>query len=371
MRNYWLCGVAFAAALAVSGAANAQIKLGVAGPITGPNAAFGAQLVNGTQQAVDDLNKKGGILGQQITLEQGDDVSDPKQGVSVANKFVGDGVKLVLGHFNSGVTIPASDVYAENGLLFVTPSATNPKVTDRGLWNAFRTCGRDDQQGLVWAEFARDHLKGKKIAVVHDKTTYGKGLADAALDNMHKFGVHEVLYEGVNTGEKDYSAIVSKIKEAGADYVMWGGLHTEGGLIVRQMRDQGMKTTMISGDGITDNEFAAIGGPGVEGTLMTFGPDPRKNPNAKDVVAAFAAKNFDPQAYTLYSYAGVQIMAEAAERAKSLDTKKIAAEMHSGKPFKTVIGDIAYDKKGDRTSVDFVWYVWKKGDDGKITYVQM
>ena len=374
MRNYWLCGVALAAALAVSGGANADEKpviMGVAGPITGPNAAFGAQLVNGTQQAVEDLNKKGGIMGHQITLEQGDDVSDPKQGVSVANKFVGDGVKFVLGHFNSGVTIPASDVYAENGLVFVTPSATNPKVTDRGLWNAFRTCGRDDQQGLVWAEYARDHLKGKKIAVVHDKTTYGKGLADAALDDMHKFGIKEVLYEGVNTGEKDYSAVVSKIKESGADFVMWGGLHTEGGLIVRQMRDQGMKTVMISGDGITDNEFAAIGGPGVEGTLMTFGPDPRKNPAAKDVVAAFAAKNFDPQAYTLYSYAGVQIMAEAAERAKSLDTKKVAAEMHSGKPFHTVIGDIAYDKKGDRTSVDFVWYVWKKGDDGKITYTQM
>jgi branched-chain amino acid transport system substrate-binding protein len=371
MKNYWLCGVALTAALAFSGAANAQLKMGVAGPITGANAAFGAQLVQGTTQAVEDINKAGGILGQKVELEQGDDVSDPKQGVSVANKFVGDGVKLVLGHFNSGVTIPASDVYAENGVLFVTPSATNPKITDRGLWNAFRTCGRDDQQGLVWAEYARDHLKGKKIAVVHDKTTYGKGLADAALENMHKFGIKEVLYEGVNTGEKDYSAVVSKIKESGADFIMWGGLHTEGGLIIRQMRDQGMNTVMISGDGITDNEFAAIGGPGVEGTLMTFGPDPRKNPNAKEVVASFAAKNFDPQAYTLYSYAGVQIMKEAAERAKSLDPKKIAAEMHAGKPFKTVLGDIAFDKKGDRTTMDYVWYVWKKGDDGKITYQQM
>ena len=273
-------------------------------------------------QAVDDINKAGGILGQKIELEQGDDVSDPKQGVSVANKFVGDGVKFVIGHFNSGVTIPASDVYAENGVLFITPSATNPKLTDRKLWDAFRTCGRDDQQGLVWADYARDHLKGKKIAVVHDKTTYGKGLADAALDNMHKFGVKEVLYEGVNTGEKDYSAIVSKIKEAGADFIMWGGLHTEGGLILRQMRDQGMNTVMISGDGITDNEFAQIGGPGVEGTLMTFGPDPRNNPSAKDVVAEFKAKSFDPEAYTLYSYAGVQIIKQAAEKAKSLDPEE-------------------------------------------------
>jgi branched-chain amino acid transport system substrate-binding protein len=370
MTKHWLSGVALLAALAFSGAASAQIKMGVAGPITGPNAAFGAQLVNGTQQAVDDINKAGGILGQQITLEQGDDVSDPKQGVSVANKFVGDGVKFVVGHFNSGVTIPASDVYQENGVLFITPSATNPKVTDRQLWDAFRTCGRDDQQGMLWAEYARDKLKGKKIAVVHDKTTYGKGLADAALDNMHKFGVKEVLYEGVNTGEKDYSAIVSKIKESGADYLMWGGLHTEGGLIIRQMRDQGLKTVMISGDGITDNEFSQIGGPGVEGTLMSFGPDPRNNPSAKDVVAEFKAKNFDPEAYTLYSYAAVQIMKQAAEATKSLDPKKIAEYMHSGKTFHTVIGDIAYDKKGDRTSVDYVWYTWEKGPDGKITYVQ-
>ena len=357
--------------LAFAGAANAQFKLGVAGPITGPNASFGAQLTNGVAQAAEDINAAGGILGQKIEVEQGDDVSDPKQGVSVANKFVGDGVKYVVGHFNSGVTIPASEVYSDNGVIFITPSATNPKVTERGLWNAFRTCGRDDQQGRLWADYAIKNLKGKKIAIVHDKTTYGQGLADAARGFMNAGGVKEVLYEGVNTGEKDYSAIVSKIKASGADYLMWGGLHTEGGLIVRQMRDQGLNTVMISGDGITDNEFASIGGPGVEGTLMSFGPDPRNNASAKDVVAKFRAKGFEPEAYTLYSYAAVQIMKEAAEIAKSTDPKKMAEVMHSGKTFKTVIGDIAYDKKGDRTSVDFVWYVWKKGDDGKITYKQM
>jgi branched-chain amino acid transport system substrate-binding protein len=370
MRTMVLRAIPVALSLWLAGAAQAQIKIGVAGPITGANASFGAQLTQGVDQAAEDINKAGGILGQKLEVEPGDDVSDPKQGVSVANKFVGDGVKFVVGHFNSGVTIPASDVYSENGILFITPSATNPKVTDRMLWDAFRTCGRDDQQGLLWAEYARDHLKGKKIAVVHDKTTYGKGLADAALDDMHKFGIKEVLYEGVNTGEKDYSAIVSKIKESGADYLMWGGLHTEGGLIIRQMRDQGMKTVMVSGDGITDNEFAQIGGPGVEGTLMSFGPDPRNNPAAKEVVAEFKAKNFDPEAYTLYSYAAVQILKQAAEKAKSLDPKKVAEVMHSGMTFNTVIGPIAYDKKGDRTTVDYVWYTWEKGPDGKITYQQ-
>src|SRR5271156_5683029 len=352
--------LAFAAALS-GGAAWADVTIGVAGPITGANASFGAQLTQGVGQAAEDFNKSGGILGQKIMVEPGDDVSDPKQGVSVANKYVGDGVKFVVGHFNSGVTIPASEVYADNGVLFITPSATNPKVTDRALWDAFRTCGRDDQHGK---------LKDARIAVLHDKTPYGKGLADAAKGFMNAGGKKEVLYEGVNVGEKDYSAIVSKIKASGADYVMWGGLHTEGGLIIRQMRDQGMTTVMISGDGITDNEFSSIGGPGVEGTLMSFGPEPRNNPNAKAVVEEFKAKGFDPQGYTLYSYAAMQIFKEAAEATKSLDPKKMAAYMHMGKPFHTVIGDISYDAKGDRTTVDYVWYVWEKGADGKITYHQ-
>jgi branched-chain amino acid transport system substrate-binding protein len=372
MRSSFLKGAAvlLAAALATT-SANAQLKIGVAGPITGPNASFGAQLTTGVAQAAADFNANGGILGQKIEVEQGDDVSDPKQGVSVANKFVGDGVKLVVGHFNSGVTIPASEVYADNGVLFITPSATNPKVTDRKLWDAFRTCGRDDQQGKLWADLALGELKDKKIAIVHDKTPYGQGLADAAKGFMNAGGKKEVLYEGINVGEKDYSAIVSKIKASGADYLMWGGLHTEAGLIIRQMRDQGMTTVMISGDGITDSEFAAIGGPGVEGTLMSFGPEPRNNPNAKDLVATFKAKGFEPQGYTLYSYAAMQIFQQAAEKANSLDPKKMAEAMHSGMPFKTVIGDISYDKKGDRTTVDYVWCVWKKGADGKINFEQM
>src|ERR1700690_4154200 len=182
MRSTFLKGMAALFALGFAGAAEADVTIGVAGQITGANASFGAQLTQGVAQAAEDFNRSGGILGQRVVIQQGGGASDPKQGVSVANKFVGDGVRFVVGHFNSGVTMPASDVYAENGVLFITPSATNPKITDRKLWDAFRTCGRDDQQGMVWAELARDKLKGKKIAVIHDKTTYGKGLADAALD---------------------------------------------------------------------------------------------------------------------------------------------------------------------------------------------
>jgi branched-chain amino acid transport system substrate-binding protein len=358
-------------AFAFAGTAQAQIKMGMTGPVTGPNAAFGAQLKNGTDQAVEDINAAGGIMGQKITLSYGDDVSDPKQGVSIANKFAGDGVKFVIGPFNSGVTMPASEVYAESGILEITPSATNPKITERNLWNVFRTCGRDDQQGAVAAAYIVKNMKGKKIAIVHDKTTYGQGLADETKKAMNKGGMKEVLYEGINLGEKDFSALVSKIKAAGADLVYWGGLHTEGGLIVRQMRDQGVKAPLMGGDGITSDEFATVGGPGVEGTLMTFPPDPRKRPEAKAVVEKFRVKKFEPEAYTLYSYAAVEIIKQAAEQAKSLDPKKIAEVMHSGKKFKTVIGELGYDKKGDITRPDYVMYVWKKQPDGKITYVEL
>ena len=215
------------------------------------------------------------------------------------------------------------------------------------------------------------HFKGKRIAFVNDKTTYGKGLADETLKTIKAGGMDSVLYEGINTGEKDYSALVSKIKQSGADLVYFGGLYTEAGLIVRQMRDQGVTAPLMGGDGITSDEFASVGGPGVVGSLMTYGPDPRNRPEAKAVVAEFRAKNFEPEAYTLYSYAAVQIIAQAATAANSLDPKKVADKMHSGMTFKTVIGNISYDKKGDITRLDYVVYRWVKQPDGKITYVEL
>ncbi|MCC6779531.1 MAG: branched-chain amino acid ABC transporter substrate-binding protein, partial [Hyphomicrobiales bacterium] len=223
MRHWLALGLALG--LACASEASAQIKLGVGGPMTGGSAAFGAQLKNGAEQAVADINAAGGILGQRLQVSTGDDRGDPKEGVSVANKFVGDGVKFVVGHFNSGVTMPASEVYQENGILEITPAATNPRVTERNMWNIFRTCGRDDQQGAVAGEYLLQNYKGKKIAIVHDKTTYGQGLADVTKATINKGGLREVLYEGVNKDDKDFSALISKIKASGADLVYWGGLH--------------------------------------------------------------------------------------------------------------------------------------------------
>ncbi|WP_117191707.1 branched-chain amino acid ABC transporter substrate-binding protein [Rhizobium terrae] len=371
MKKSLLSAVALTAMVAFSGSAWADIIVGVAGPLTGPNAAFGAQLQKGAEQAAADINAAGGINGEKIKIVLGDDVSDAKQGVSVANKFASDGVKFVVGHFNSGVSIPASEVYAENGIVQVTPASTNPKFTDRNLWNTFRTCGRDDQQGGVAGKYIADNFKSGKVAVVHDKTPYGQGLADETKKAMNAAGVKEVLYEGVTPGDKDYSALIAKMKQAGVTLVYWGGLHTEAGLIMRQMKDQGIKAPMMSGDGIVSNELASIAGDAVDGTLMTFAPDPRKNPAAKELVEKFRKAGFEPEAYTLYSYAALQIIAQAANKAKSTDGQKVAETMKSSGPWKTAIGDIGFDKKGDITRPDYVMYKWGKGSDGKYTYNEM
>jgi branched-chain amino acid transport system substrate-binding protein len=371
MKKILMSGLALSAMMVVSGAAWADILIGVAGPLTGPNAAFGAQLQKGAEAAAAEINAAGGINGEMIKLTFGDDVSDPKQGVSVAQKFVADGVKYVVGHFNSGVTIPASDIYAENGMLVITPSATNPQLTERGLWNTFRTCGRDDQQGAVAGAYIAANFKDAKVAVLHDKTAYGQGLADETKKAVNAAGVTEAIYDGVNVGDKDFSALITKMKDAGVSFVYFGGLHTEFGLLKRQAADAGLNATFMSGDGIVSNELSAIAGPAVEGTLMTFAPDPRNNPSAKAAVEKFRAAGFEPEAYTLYSYAALQIVAAAANKVgKSDDAQAVAAAIKASGPWATVIGDIGYDAKGDITRPDYVLYTWKKQADGTFTYVQ-
>jgi len=368
MKKALLSAVALTALVAFGGSAWADILVGVGGPITGPNAAYGAQLQKGAEQAAADINATGGMNGEQIKIEIGDDQSDPKQGISAANKFVADGVKFVDGHFNSGVTIPASDVYAENGMVVISPAATNPQLTERGLWNVFRVCGRDDQQGGIAGQYIADHFKDAKVAVIHDKTPYGQGLADETKKAMNAAGVTEVMYEGVNVGDKDFSALIAKMKDAGVTLIYWGGLHTEAGLIIRQAADQGLQAKLMSGDGIVTEELAAIAGDAVIGTLNTFGPDPRLNPANKEIVEKFRASGFEPEAYTLYSYAAMQALAQAANAAGSNDPQEVAKALHEKGPFKTVLGDFSFDEKGDPKLPGYVMYEWRKGDDGKISW---
>jgi len=362
MKRLLLTGIAagFAAALATS-TAWADITVAVAGPITGQYASFGEQMKRGAEMAVADINAAGGINGEQLKLEVGDDACDPKQAVAVANQFVSKGVKFVDGHFCSGSSIPASKVYEEEGILQITPASTNPKFTDEGGWNVARVCGRDDAQGLVAGNFLAKHYAGKKIAILHDKTPYGKGLADETQKSLHAAGGKEAMYEAYTAGEKDYTALVSKLKEAAIDVVYVGGYHTEAGLILRQMREQGLNAQMVSGDALVTDEFWTITGPAGEGTLMTFAPDPQKFETAQAVVKKFKDQGYNPEGYTLYTYAAMQAYQQAATAVGSTDAKKIAEWLRAGNTLKTVLGDIQLNGKGDIKEAKYVWYVWKDG----------
>jgi branched-chain amino acid transport system substrate-binding protein len=338
-----------------------SIRIGCVGPMTGQYAAFGTQMRAGSEQVVADLNGRGGVMGRQIALEIGDDACDPRQAVSVANQVAGRGVRFVAGHFCSGSSIPASKAYAEEGVLQISPASTNPRFTDEGGWNTFRTCGRDDQQGQVAGAHIAREFRGKKVAILHDNSAYGKGLADETKKSLNAAGMQETLYAAYTPGERDYNAIVSRMKGAGVDVIYIGGYHTEAGLILRQAKEQGMNVTLIGGDALVTNEFWQISGAAGEGTLMTFSSDPRRRPQAAEVVQRFRAKNIDPEGYVLYTYAAIQIWAQAADKIKNLDPRQIAAALKAQGPWQTVLGDISFDRKGDVTVPDYVFYVWKNG----------
>jgi len=342
------------------------IRIACAGPMTGSNAAAGDQMKIGATQAVEDLNARGGVLGRQVALEIADDACDPRQAVSVANQLAGRRTVFVAGHYCSGSSIPASKVYAEEGVLQMSPASTNPRFTDEGSWATFRVCGRDDQQGAIAGAYMAKTFKGKKIAILHDNQAYGKGLAEETKKALNKDGVQEVLFTAYTAGEKDYNALVSRLKGAGVEVIYLGGYYTEAGLILRQAKEQGMAVTLIGGDALVTKDFWQITGAAGEGTLMTFSSDPRARPQAKDLVARFKAKNVDPEGYVLYTYAAIQIWAAAAEKLKSVDPKRIAAELKAHGPWQTVLGPISFDRKGDVTVPDYVFYVWKNGNYAQI-----
>jgi branched-chain amino acid transport system substrate-binding protein len=364
MKALLKAGLGLAFAVALSGAAQADITIATVGPMTGDNASTGEQFKNGASLAVEALNAKGGVLGQKVVLEIGDDACDPKQAVAVANQVAAKGVVFVAGHYCSGSSIPASEVYAESNIIQISPGSTNPKYTDqRPGPGTFRVCGRDDAQGTVAGTYIAEKLKDKKIAILNDKSAYGQGLADETKKALNAAGVTEVLFDSYNAGEKDYSQLVTKLKAAGVDVLYVGGYRAEAGLILRQMRDQGMSTQLMGGDDLLSDEFWTITGAAGDGTMVTFAPDPRKNPAAADVLKAFEAKGADPAGYALYAYAAVQVWAQAAEKAGSTDFDKVAAALGSN-TFDTVLGPIKFDAKGDVVDAKFVWYL---GKDGKFS----
>lgn len=337
------------------------IKVAVAGPQTGQYASLGTQMTTGGETAVADINAAGGVLGKKLKLEIGDDACDPKQAVAIANQMAGDNVALVAGHFCSGSSIPASNVYAESNLVMISPASTNPALTDqRAGPNIYRVCGRDDKQGAVAGAYLATHFGDKNIAIIDDKTAYGRGLANEVKKALNANGVQEVFRESITAGEKDYSALVSKLKRADVDALFIGGYHTEAGLILRQMRDQEMNTVLMGGDALVTQEYWSITGPAGEGTLMTFSPDPRKNPAAAEVVKRLEAQGISPEGYVLYTYAAIQAWAEAAKKAGTTDAPAVVKALNDS-TIRSVIGDFRFDEKGDPSLPPYAVYRWANG----------
>jgi branched-chain amino acid transport system substrate-binding protein len=366
MTKKMLSGVAVGALMAFSAPAYAEIIIATAGPMTGQYASFGEQMRNGAEMAVAEINAAGGVNGEQLVLRIGDDACDPRQAVNVANQFAGEGVVFVAGHFCSGSSIPASAVYAEEEIIQISPASTNPAFTeDRPGPGVFRVCGRDDQQGETAGAYLAENFADGNIAILHDRTAYGQGLAEETRRALREAGVEETMFEAFTAGERDYSALVSRLNSENIDAVYIGGYHTEAGLILRQMREQGLQAQLISGDALVTDEFWSITGDTGNGVLMTFSPDPRQNPNATDVVAKFEAQGINPEGYTLYTYAAIQTWAMAANEAGTTDFQAVVDKLNS-MTFETVIGDLSFDDKGDVTLPGYVFYEWQDGSYAQI-----
>jgi branched-chain amino acid transport system substrate-binding protein len=358
-------GALAAAAVAMTAVpAFAQIKIGSAGPMTGQYAAFGEQLKRGAQMAVDEINAAGGVNGQKLQLIIGDDACDPKQATAVANQMASDKVPFVAGHFCSGSSIPASDIYREAKILQITPASTNPKLTDdafaKGNTTVFRTCGRDDVQGLTVGSYILKYHKNARVAILQDKSPYGKGVADETKKTLNKGGVREVMYEAYNDSDKDFTALINKMKREKVDMIVLGGYHTAAALIVKQSKEQGLPTQMVGFDSLETAEFFQLGGAATNGVLMSFPPKAEDDPKNAALVKKFRDAKYNPEGYTLFSYAAVKVWAEAANKAKSTDPAAVAAALRN-QTYDSAVGPLAFDQKGDIKNPVYDIYVWKDG----------
>jgi branched-chain amino acid transport system substrate-binding protein len=347
-------------AAVLGGPARADVLIGVAGPMTGTLAWLGEQMERGAMLAVADLNADGGVLGEQVQLITVDDFCDPEQAIAAARKLVSDGVVLVVGHFCSGASIPASEIYDAAGVLMISPASTNPMLTELGRASVFRVTHRDDAAGTVAGNFLADHWPDKEIAILHDDTTFGKGLAEETKKQLNRRGSNEAIYQAYVPGGSDYAAEIVELQAADVDVVFIGGYHPEIALMARAARDRGYPVQLVTGTTLASEDFGLIAGPAAEGALFLDVADPRERAEAAPVVQRFRALGFEPEGYTLYAYGAVQVWAQAAEKAGSLELEAMIAALREHE-FATVLGPIDFDDKGDLTVQNPVWYVWRGG----------
>jgi branched-chain amino acid transport system substrate-binding protein len=359
MISRWLIALAVALQTVVASSdARAEIRIGVATPLTGHYAWSGEQTRAGAVKAVEDLNKGGGILGETVTTVLVDDYCDPDQALAAAHKLVAETVPFVVGHQCSGAAIPASTIYEDAGIILISPAATNPRLTERGLRYAFRTCGRDDLQGAMVADYLAKEWPDAEIAIVHDGQAYGRGIAEEARRRLDELGVATALFEQVQPGQIEFSDLIATFEARGIDVVFYGGYQAEAGLIVRQAKARLPDLGFVVPDGVGSEDFALIAGDAAEGVPMTYYMDAARQPAAAAVVAEFRAAGADPIGSELYAYAAVQAWAQAVEEAGTTDAAPVAEALRR-EQFDTVLGAIGFDAKGDVTGFDpFVWFVW-------------
>jgi branched-chain amino acid transport system substrate-binding protein len=349
-----------AIAFAFATAANAEVRIGLAVPLTGPIAWGGALTKQGFDLAVADLNEVDGVLAQSIETVVADDYCDPEQAVAAAAKLIEAEVRAVFGHECSGAAIAASKMYAEAGILLMSNFATNPMLTEQGLSNVFRVIGRDDQQGKIAADLLADLFPDAPIAIVHDAGAYGMGLAEEVRVSLRDRGIEETLFETIEPGGLDYSGILEKMRAADVQVLYYGGYIQEVGLLARQAHERGYDLQLIAGDGVGTEDFALIAGAAAEGTLFTYPPNPRSNPEAVPLASRLARQPGEEGTFT--AYAALQAWAQAVDKAGTFETEAVAEALRSHE-FDTVLGRIGFNAKGDVTGYNtFVWYRWHDGD---------
>lgn len=347
------------------------VKIGHVGPISGAIAHLGKDNENGARLAVEEINAAGGFkMGDKtvkLELLTGDDKADPKDGTLVAQKMIDDGVVALVGHLNSGTTIPASKLYSDANLSHISPSATAVKLTEQGFKTTFRVVARDDKQGAALANFAAGPMKAKTVAVIDDRTPYGQGLADEFEKFAKAKGLKVVGREFTNDKASDFNAILTKVRSMKPDVVMYGGMDATAAPMAKQMKQLGMKSTLLAGDGVCSPEFIKLAGNAADiMKCSNAGEAVEKLAKGADFVAKYKKRfNTDVQVYSPYSYDAVFVIVEAMKKAGKADRASITTALRDTS-YDGLTGKVAFDAKGDIKDGAISMFEVK---DGKLSYL--
>ena len=339
------------------------MRIAVIGPMSGQFAALGEQMRLGAAHAVADINAAGGIHGEILVLETGDDRCEPDAAAAAANRMVGRNVIAVIGHLCSAASIEASKVYSNAGIIQISPASTSPAYTDERpdpSGGTYRLYGREDDQPKIAGRFLMQNHGNRNVAFVHDGTTYGKALADAAMAAFQAAGGSPVFNQAYEAGQQDYSALVSQLQVQNVGVLYIGGYPTDAGMIARQMRRLGMEAVVMGGDALLTTEYRDAAGTAADGTLVTYAADPRGRPGAGPLVDRLRAQGAEPEIFTLHAYAAVQVWSQAVHAAGSTGYDAVARALNGGR-FETVIGETGFDARGDMSLPGYAVYRWRDG----------